>query len=364
MGAVAFGRRKIYRRTFYPDATEVAQARIVEVKPGDEATDIDITLGRAVKTYRASGRFVNDETGQPAPNVTIGYGTLDPSGRRVASYGFGMATNGRGEFQTEGLSPGRYAVFALPPQDASDFYSDAVNFEITDADVSGIVVKMKRGASVSGSVTIEGVSDRANAARLLSQVRVYGFVQASAQAAVPNYSRPQTLAPDGSFRFGGLRPGKLNVSASAEGTKALMLSRIELNGVPVRGGGIEVAEGAQVAGVRVVMVYGSAVIRGQVNFINGALPPNARVIAFAQRLGAGGEGGFGEGMGMRQVAPDVRGLFVFEGLAAGDYEVIVRVFNIGRASQSEAQRVSVAEGGETSVTSVIDLSAPPKGGRR
>src|SRR5205085_2819322 len=90
-GAISFGSRKLYRRTFYPDATEEAQGEVIEIKAGSEATDIDIKLGSAVKTYKASGVFVEAETGRPAANVTFGYGALDPTGRRVSSFGGGTA---------------------------------------------------------------------------------------------------------------------------------------------------------------------------------------------------------------------------------------------------------------------------------
>ncbi|MDT5159454.1 MAG: hypothetical protein QOH51_3811 [Acidobacteriota bacterium] len=360
-GTVSYGRRKVYRRTFYPDATETAQARLVEVKPGSEATDIDITLGRAVKTYRASGRFVFAETGQPAPNVVFGFGALNPKGQHVSSFGGGgAATNARGEFQTEGLTPGRYSVFAYPQQDATDFYSESVSFEVTDADVTGVLVKLKRGASVSGVITIEGLSDRAAAAHLLAQVRLYGYIESSNRSPVPNYSRAPAIAPDGSFHLGGLRPGKLRIVASADGTKGLSVSQVELNGANVNSSGIDLTEGAQLTGVRVRMVYGSAVIRGQVNFTNGPLPPNARVMAFARRVG----GAVAEATGEHQVSTDARGLYVIEGLAAGEYEIIVRVFNAGRVFESEAQRVSLAEGGDMNITTAIDLNAPFKGGRR
>ncbi|MDT7806640.1 MAG: hypothetical protein QOJ70_453 [Acidobacteriota bacterium] len=352
MGAVAVGRRKIFKRTYYPDVTDAAQARAVEVKTGDETTDVDITLGRALKTYRASGRFVSAETGQPMPNVVFGYGTLDPSGRGVASFGGGsMATNTRGEFQTEGLAPGRYAVFSYPSQEGSEFYSDLVRFDVADADVTGLVVQMKRGASVSGVVQIEGMSDRAAAARMLTQVRLYSYVDQSGQQGLPTFTPPPTVAPDGSFRIGGLHPGNLRLGAAGEAAKGLSLVGVEMNGAPVTGG-IPVTEGAQITGVRLRMVYGSAIIRGQINFVNGTLPPGMRIIASARRAGAvGTEGGIG-----RQVEADVRGFFRVEGLPAGEYEVVVRVFGAGRVGMSDRQHVSLAEGGEVSVSPTVDLS--------
>ncbi|HEX8354021.1 MAG TPA: carboxypeptidase regulatory-like domain-containing protein [Pyrinomonadaceae bacterium] len=350
-GAVSFGRRRIFRRTYHPDATEQAQARVVEVKAGGEAEDVDITVGRPLKTFKASGRFVSVETGQPVPNLTYGYGTVDAAGRRVGAFGSGQASNALGEFHADGLAPGRYTLFNMPGQEVAEFYTEPAMFEVVDADVTGLVVRVRRGASVSGVVVIEGAGDRAAAARLLSQVRVYGWLESRGQSSPPFSQRPTPVNPDGSFRMGGLRPGKLRLGHAGEGTTGLLLSRVELGGANVAGG-FEVAEGAQVTGVRIVLAYGNAVITGQTSYVNGAPPPGARAIAQVRRVG--GAGGAGE-VG-RTVEVDARGYFRVEGLPAGEYEVTVRLFNTGRAHRSEPLSVSLVGGGETRVTPVVDLN--------
>lgn len=355
-GAVSYGRRRLYRRTFHPEATEEAGARVVEVTAGGEATDVDITLGRALKTYRASGRFVSAETGEAVPNVSFGYGTLDPRGRRIGSFGGGAQTNARGEFQTEGLTPGRYSVFAYA-QESLDLYSDAAPFEVTDADVKGLVVKLRRGASASGVVVVEGVSDRARAARLVASIRLFGFIEARGEAAVPNYTRPVAIGADGSFRFAGLRPGKLRINGGSD-VKGLSVSRVELNGASARDG-IDIMDGEQVAGVRVVLAYGSGVVRGQINFTNGTLPTGARIMAHARRAGAAGEDAGG-----RTVEVDTRGRFVIEGLAPGEYEVRANVYSSTASYQSDTHHASLAENGDMNVALTLDLSAPlNRGGR-
>ena len=362
-GAVSFGRRRLYRRTFYPEATEESQAKVVEVTAGGEATDVDITLGRAVKTYRASGRFVNAETGQPVANVPYSYGPVTPDGRFGGSYGGGYTTNERGEFQTEGLAPGHYAVFAgsYDIRDNSEFYNEPATFDVVDADVTGVVVKLRTGASVSGVVTLEGVSDQATAARLLSGVRLYGIIESAAQRMEPSTTRMPAVTADGSFRFAGLRPGKLRISASTPPGSGLTLWRVELNGANASGG-VDVAEGAQVTGVRVVLVRGSGAIRGQVNVTNGAVPPGARLYVNARRAGSGAA----ESAYSRSAEADARGRFAIENLPPGEYEVRANiiVFQPGmRPPPGESQHVALGEGGDMSVTLTVDLSAPVKGGR-
>ena len=61
-----------YKRTFYPDATDANEARIVEVSEGSETVDIDIRLGRSLPRFAVSGRVVDGETGKSLPGLRVG----------------------------------------------------------------------------------------------------------------------------------------------------------------------------------------------------------------------------------------------------------------------------------------------------
>jgi protocatechuate 3,4-dioxygenase beta subunit len=360
-GAVSYGRRKLYRRTFYPEATDESQAQVVEVSAGGEAGNVDIRLGSPLKTYKASGRFVDAATGQPVPNVIFGYGTVDPATHRIAtSYG-GAATDANGEFVSEGLTPGHYAVFVFPrtslPQasagaNANDFYSDLTYFDVVDSDVTGIVVTLKHGSTLDGVLTVEGSNDRATVALIASQLQIYAYyVRNTSAEMMPNIT-PSPVAPDGSFHLSGLRPGTLRVMASSSNVTLL---RVELNGANVTDG-LEVSEGAQISGLRVVVAYGNAVIHGQVNYLNGTLPQDARPYAIARRTGD-------PSTGTRAYEVDARGRFSIEGVAAGEYDVTVQVFSISarRQFKSNSQHVSLADGGDAQVTLTLDLGTQPVG---
>ncbi|MET0626758.1 MAG: carboxypeptidase-like regulatory domain-containing protein, partial [Pyrinomonadaceae bacterium] len=357
--SMGFGRRRVFQRTYYPGVTEQAQARVVEVKAGDEAENVDISLGRPLKTFKASGRFVSAETGEPVPGITYGYAMLDASGRRVGSFGGAQATNARGEFTTDGLAPGRYAVFNMAGMESSEFYAEPATFDVTDSDVAGVTVRVRRGAAVSGVVQIEGAGDRAAVARMLSQVRIFAWVESRDRAAPPFATRPPAVNPDGTFRLGGLRPGKVHLTASAEAVKGLSVARVEMASANVTGG-FDVAEGAQITGVRIVLNYGTSVITGQVSYLNGAPQPGARAIAQARRAGTPADTSVA-----RTVEVDTRGYFRIEGLSAGEYEIFVRVYGGGRMHRSDPLSVSVGDGGETRVTPVVDFNAqqlPPRPG--
>ena len=270
---------RYYRRTFHPSAADESQAKVVEVTLGGEVTDVDITLGAPEKTFRVSGRFVYADTNQPVAVSSFGYGMLDPAtGNALGEY-MGGSSNARGEFRTDGLAPGRYRLFAYPgPLDSVDWYSDSLPFEITDSDLSGLVVKLHRGSTVSGVVTVEGVRDRAAAARMLTGVRVYGSAspRGGGEDRGPwGFVKPVAVGPDGSFQVTGVRPGRLLLSVSTAEVKGLAFSRVEVNGAEQREG-ITITEGAQVSGVRVVLLYGNATLRGQLSFPGAGTPPVRR----------------------------------------------------------------------------------------
>lgn len=354
---------KYYRRTFHPSATEESQAKVVEVTLGGEAENVDITLGAPEKTFRISGRFVYADTNQPAQVSSFGYSMFDPATGNRFGDSVGGASNARGEFQATGLVPGRYKIFAQPsPFESGDWYTDAVPFEITDSDVSGIVVKLNRGSTVSGVVTVEGLRDPTAAARMLTGVRLYGFTEwrGNDDPGSAGFIKPATIASDGSFQFAGVRPGKLRLDVSTSEVKGLALSRVELGGAE-QNDGITIAAGAQVTGVRIVLVYGNATMRGQVSVAGGAsLPQGARTLVVARRVGTS------EGRLTRGAEADARGRFQIEGLPAGEYEVQARAFVSyggsggggarGPAIMSESMRVSVNEGGDVTVN--LTLTQP------
>jgi 5-hydroxyisourate hydrolase-like protein (transthyretin family) len=362
-----------YARTFHPNATEASQAKAVEVSAGGEARDVDISLADAPKSYQATGKIV-DEAGNPVAGVGYGHGSVRGDVKTVGAWGSdGSVTTAEGEFTVRNLMPGRYAVFAASDFGSApmDIYSDATQFEVTDADVSGLVVKVHRGASVSGTVVVEGTTDRAVLSRI-TQLNLNAQVRPAPGAPTDQLSAPSFASgrvnADGTFRFAGLRPGKvvINLFAFDPATRGFALLGVQRNGADA-GGGIDVAAGENVTGVRVRLGYGTGVVRGQIDVRDGAqpgvLPEGARLIVFVRRAGAAEAGPT-----TNSAEVDSRGRFIIEGLMGGEYElsaaarVVVRQPGAPpqppRRMPTVRQIITVPDGGETSVTIVYDISRP------
>jgi protocatechuate 3,4-dioxygenase beta subunit len=366
-GRVALHGRRPYVRTYYPSVTESREAKIVELSEGSEATGINITVGSLGEAFKADGRIVDAESGQPLAGMRFTYGNTDREQRYLAGFGPGDRSNQKGEFHIENLSPGYYAAFLIPEAE-SEWYGEPAVFEVVDADVSGIEIKVRRGASLSGVAVIEGTADRSVRDKLR---RLQLFINMEQQGLeVPARAAPR-IAPDGSFHQTGLPAGRARFNLWPPNSGGLSLLRIERNGVTLANG-LELAAGEQVTGLRLVLVYGTAVVRGRVVTESGAVPEGMRLSVTAQRADEpeaqrryGGQG----------VEADERGRFLIDGLATGEYIMTLHAFPgmvpgvakpqpMRRPLAPVVQRVTVTNGTQTEVTFTLNTQAEEAGGER
>ena len=350
-------RRSQYKQTFHPAVTDPAKATIIEVTEGSEAANVDITVGRSLDTFAVSGRIVDGLTGQPLPNVKFGLQRVTSEGSTFSSSG--AASNSQGEFKLENVVPGKYSVLVLP-RPGSELRADAVPFELIDQDVTGLLVKTSLGASVSGVIVLEGTDDKSVLARL-NQMQLYAFVQSEGPA--NNFGMSVSVNQDGSFRVGGLQAGSANFSLSSRGRgpgRAFTIVRVERDGV-VQLRGIEVKDGENVMGVRLIVNYGNGTIRGLVKVENGELPPTARFAVWFTR--AGDDPTRSQRLPGPSPQVDARGRFLVEGVIAGDYVVNASVYIPGSRNRTPTakQQVNVVDGVVTEVTLTLDLTPPVPG---
>lgn len=339
--------RVTYKRTFYPDATDPAEAKIIEITEGSEATNIDISLGQILPGFLASGKVVDGETGRPVTGLRLGLRRV--FNNNYAGVNGSVIANSQGEFRLENISPGKYAVLILPLP-GTETRANPVSFEVVDQDVSGLLVKTLNGLSISGNVIIEGKTDSSFAAKL-AELRLDVYVHNEGAG----FGRSSPFNADGSFRVGGLGPGIADLTLGAQEGRPLVnfaISRIERDGI-VQPRGLELNSGEpSVTGVRIFLRYGTGSVRGEVKIENGPLPAGARLMVWLKKLGEA-ESNF------RPYNPDLRGHFLIEGVSAGEYELRVQANVPRRQSPSATQQVTVAEGAVSEVVVTLDLKPKP-----
>ena len=324
-----------YTKTFYPGVAEEARATIVEINEGTEVSNVDIVARKSGRGSSVSGRVVDADSGQPVPNVYVVHSSLNEGSQQLGGMNFsGSQTDANGKFRLENVQPGRYAAYMLPVGEGTTSYSDQTPFDVSDGDVSGLEIKVHRGATISGVAVVENNFDPA-VASLLQTVSLIAF--SSTKAGTPSFSRSQ-INGDRRFSFSGLAPGKVHFNLLGFPTppKGLSLVRTEVDGIEQREG-IEVSAGAKITGVRLVFAYGAGSIRGEVKAESGTLP-SGLTLQVMIRSASGGPHPFSG-------AVDARGRFVVENIPPGTYEISVMTFGqdrIGSTYTPVPQTITVA----------------------
>lgn len=336
-----------YTQVFHPDAADPAKATVIELSEGSEAKDVDIMLGRAVQTYSVSGRVINGDTNAPVANLRFSLQRL--LGQQVEYQNSVVSSNARGDFVAEGLIPGKYSTVMFL-EEGSELRGETTTFEVIDRDVTGVIVKLLRGASISGIVVLE--TDNKAAKAQLAEMLLRGYVPSAPGTGYGN-SVSSRIAADGSFRLAGLATGMVSISLGGTATpfppKGFSISRIERDGVAATR--VEVKEAEQVTGVKVFLAYGNATLRGLVTIENGSLPSGARIYV---RLGKPGEN---TPSFMRPPIVDARGNFLVEGIPPGQYEITATVMGGGiNLPKPVKKEVSVSDGVITDVRITIDAT--------
>ena len=350
--------KRTYPETFYPDATDRNQAKIIEVKEGVELTDIDIRLGAGRNAYEVAGKVVDGETGQPLPQTAL---MCSKAGERGGKH---IITDTEGRFRIGGLASGRYDLYLwrmdgrpLAGFGNDEYYSERTLFEVNNSDVSGLEVKAIRGSTISGAVIIEGDNDPAIKAKLHQMVVTIRNVDAVFDR---YYAK---IAGDGSFRFTGAAPMRATFYYDSALNEIFSIKRIERDGVEIRSA-MEIKRGEQITGVRIIVAPANGAIRGQVEMVGAKLPEGGQFDIWVSpvRTTAGDEKAQAFYPKSGRAVADEKGRFLIERLAAGDYDLTCNAMvRSGQSGWSSApgtrtvkQRVTVSGGAETTVKLTFD----------
>jgi hypothetical protein len=244
-----------------------------------------------------------------------------------------------------------------------EFFGEPTRIEVQDADLSNVVVKVTRGSIISGVVVIEDVNDAAVKSKLQQMSLMLDVKRRLEQ---PNTDRrswndepaSSKIAVDGSFLLSGAPPGIASFYVWGGRENLFWIKRIERDGSEVRNN-FEIKQGERISGVRVVCVYASGTVRGQVEIGGGRMPEDWQLSVQATSIAAAEN---------KDMTPafhrfpffarvDEKGRFMIERIVPGEYDLELKAYV--RLGQNEwksppdfvdiKQRIVVNSGAETQV---------------
>jgi len=208
----------------------------------------------------------------------------------------GKTLDGWHNFKKEGVKPGWQVkdgnLVCVDPHNAGDIVTTEkfgafelqLDFKMAEGANSGIIYHVTdEGGAVWATGPEIQLEDNAKAADPQRCGWLYGLYQppidektgktldATKPAGEWNHLRV-VISPDGSFRFNGLRPGKLKIVDSAQRLpRGFSILRVERDGIAQRDG-IDIAGDTNISNVRVVMAYGNGIVHGNVTVKSDAVP--------------------------------------------------------------------------------------------
>jgi len=97
------------------------------------------------------GRVVDADSGQPVTTAFIGYSSVNAANQQLGAMNFtGIQTDANGKFRLDGIQPGHYSAFVMGMGQDNSSYSDPAPFDVSDGDVTGIEIKVRRGLETYG----------------------------------------------------------------------------------------------------------------------------------------------------------------------------------------------------------------------
>ncbi|MFB3922957.1 MAG: carboxypeptidase regulatory-like domain-containing protein [Terriglobia bacterium] len=189
-----------YPPVYYPGTSDPARATPVEVRAGEVASAIDISLMPA-RAVRVRGRVFNAITGQPGRGMSV---YLRARGSSMSGFqGRGTYVDDpQGTFEIVGVTPGSYFLEAAWWSEGTE-NSVRIPLEVGTADVDGISVVLTVPARIPGRVRVEG-----DAPVTLSGLQV--FLAPSEWGMGPG-GLEVTVKPEGTFVFPSVSDGEYRI---------------------------------------------------------------------------------------------------------------------------------------------------------
>lgn len=338
--------------TYYPGVQDESRAVVVEVKEGVELRDVDIPNVSLAQTYSAVGQVFSSETSNGVAGIGVTFKRTTATALLTDSPALRhIKTDAGGRFRLAGLKPGHYLLSTVPG--TGNYYSEPLPFEIRDADVRGLEVKLIRGSSLTGFVeSVEGAGNSSFRSKL-NQLTVHAMQIDRADQFGATVLSSSQVNPDGSFTLNGLKPGQVKLTIHSNQSKEISLARVEVGGMD-RTHGIPVGPHENISSVRLILTVGLGHIMGQVRRRDGPLPPDrVTTVAAIPLVSPGSRRVFAQA--------DEHGRFSFMNLPPGEYEIQV----ISRGSPnahgipqflSAKKSVTIKSGSGTEVLMVVEAA--------
>jgi len=141
----------VYLLTFHPSTSDTSQATLVEVRPGVEASGIDVDL-RGARAAAVRGRVLSEISAKPMRGIRV---TLDlrAGSSSVSSY-VTSTQNDSGDFEIRDVPPGSYVLWAFASEGKRQLYG-RTPVEVSGTDLESVSLVLSGSHTLGGKISSE-----------------------------------------------------------------------------------------------------------------------------------------------------------------------------------------------------------------
>lgn len=296
-------------KTYYPEGESPKNAKELEVMMGQEQTAIDITLPER-QLYELTGKIVSKKDKQPLENFGVRFfrmNDVESADLSLSLVRNSINANKLGDWVLKNLPKGKYQITVSQnyvyrakeqTEKAPEYPSLSKEIEITDQNINDIIFEIPTASSLSGMIVME------NGKAVPKYMSVYAVEEKTKQAFTSdyNYSEKAEAAEQAAqpkpFRIGKMIGGKYNFGIT---NNEVYIKSVTFNGRDVTASAVEIGEGEDLSGLRVVLASDLGTVKGKINGFEGgerlfavALKPdfsmnNIRAYSYGAIVGNNGE---------------------------------------------------------------------------
>lgn len=322
-----------YPVQFYPAASDLKSAEIVELLPGSEKSGVDFQMRPAPVTHIDGALIAGSADWRGREDLRVQLLALDPRGPAPLIMNGGEQINMKdGTFELRQVFPGSYLVAAFsqdfsagPMSESSNGIGAIARVDVADKPIK-LSLQVNSAVNISGTVEIERNNTATNQVTLsqigiqLTPIHQFGFPPP-----------PTQVKEDGSFTVKSVLPGdwRIRLFAPSAFLKSTWFGNTDVTNKP-----LDLTSGAA-APLRIVVSTNTATIRG--------MAPAGQMV-FVGRI----EEDNAEQQGWSSAQIDSNGQFTLPGLAPGKYRITIG--EVGANMPEEGgQEVTVQEGDNVTV---------------
>jgi protocatechuate 3,4-dioxygenase beta subunit len=335
-------------RTYYPSAEDVRDARAIEV-PGDRTQSSDIVMRRA-GTFALRGTATDADTG--APLIGLNVNVVSWNGASIRANPYSRQTRPPdGAFDFTGMPSGSYLLEIVLPANAPDRTKRIGRAEATilNTDLTGVVLRVGRGASVRGLVRTETGDLPASFFSVARSVMLTEDAPST-----PRLNAPRSngrIARDDTFAIEGLPASRYLVGFTAL-PEDVYVKSIKFNDSEILHSLLDLTSGGG-GSLTVTLSNKPATITGSARDPKGEVVKGMAVALWPKEVDRGDPSG-----GIRRAVTDQSGTYRFAALPPGEYYVaafpgveqgLLESHEFVGKFNGDAEVVVVAEGSNSAV---------------